>query len=257
MAYYHIRVDLEERLTIVTLNRPHAYNALNAAAHEELDQAFDEFQADDDQWIAIITGAGEKAFCAGYDLKQNPARDIKFPKSGFGGLTTRYNLTKPVIAAVNGMAVGGGFEIVLACDIVVAAERAFFALPEPKVGLVALAGGVHRLPREIGLKRAMGLTLTGRRIDSQSAYDLGLVNEVVASDAMAAARAWADEILACSPLAVRATKAAMLRGFDKELDAAMSEAWRYDEVRRVFASEDLSEGATAFVEKRKPAWKGK
>nr|WP_256575948.1 enoyl-CoA hydratase-related protein [Bradyrhizobium sp. CCGUVB23] len=163
MTYEHVKVAREGHCTIVTIDRPEAQNALNAVCHFELEEVFDKFSADDEQWVAIITGAGPKAFCAGHDLKQQAAGGgLATPPKGFGGLTKRFDLAKPVIAAVNGVAMGGGFEIALACDVVVASENAVFALPEPRVGLAALAGGIQRLPREIGLKRAMGMMLTLR-----------------------------------------------------------------------------------------------
>ena len=157
ISYEHILVECHDRLTTITINRPAAYNALHLAAHKELNHAFDAFQDNAEQWAAIITGAGDKAFCAGHDLKhQAGSTDLALPKGGFGGLTARFDLHKPVIAAVNGVAMGGGFEIALACDIIVSASSARFALPEPKVGLAAIGGGMHRLPQTIGMQRAMG-----------------------------------------------------------------------------------------------------
>ncbi|MBN8908387.1 MAG: enoyl-CoA hydratase/isomerase family protein, partial [Rhodospirillales bacterium] len=155
-------------------------NALHADAHFELSAIWDEFAARDDLWVGIVTGAGPRAFSAGNDLKVQAAGKRKpGPPTGFAGLTARFDLDKPVIAAVNGVAMGGGFEIALACDIVVAAENAVFALPEPRVGLIAGAGGVHRLPRMIPLKKAMGMMLTGRRVPAKEGFDLGFVTEVV------------------------------------------------------------------------------
>ena len=161
------KVEKEGHLTIVTLNRPEVMNALHPPANFELAGVFDDFAADPEQWVAIVTGAGEKAFSAGNDLKyQASGGKMSSPPSGFAGLTSRFDLDKPVIAAVNGMAMGGGFEIALACDLIVAADTAIFALPEPRVGLAALAGGLHRLPREIGSKQALGMILTGRRVSA-------------------------------------------------------------------------------------------
>jgi crotonobetainyl-CoA hydratase len=257
MAYRYITVETEGALTIITINRPEAYNALNAEAHVELDTAFDQFAADPDQWVAIITGAGAKAFCAGHDLKQQAAGGgMVVPDNGFAGLTGRFNLNKPVIAAVNGVAMGGGFEIVLAADIVVASENALFALPEPRVGLAALAGGMQRLPREIGLKRAMGMMLTGRRVPAREGYELGFINEVVADDLMGAARRWAGEILACSPMSIRATKEAVMKGLTIPVEQALTEEWEYPAMREMLASADAMEGPAAFAEKRAPRWKG-
>ncbi|WP_027525931.1 enoyl-CoA hydratase-related protein [Bradyrhizobium sp. Ec3.3] len=258
MTYQHVNVAREGRCTIVTIDRPEAHNALNAVCHAELEDVFDKFAADDEQWVAIITGAGPKAFCAGHDLKQQAAGGgLATPPKGFGGLTKRFDLAKPVIAAVNGIAMGGGFEIALACDIVVASENAVFALPEPRVGLAALAGGIQRLPREIGLTRAMGMMLTGRRVKAEEAFSLGLVNEVVSGDVLEAARRWASEILACSPMSVRATKEAVLRGLSRSISEGISEEWEYPAMKAMLASADAVEGPQAFAEKRKPNWKGR
>jgi len=179
------------------------------------------------------------------------------PPSGFGGITARYEMVKPVIAAVNGVAMGGGFEIALACDVIVASERAVFALPEPRVGMAALAGGVHRLPRQIGLKNAMGMLLTGRRVDAREGHRLGFVNEVVPpAELMPTARRWAAEILECAPLSVRATKEAAMLGLDAPSLRAAAET-RYEQQMKLVKSEDWVEGPLAFAQKRKPDWKGK
>ena len=258
MSSPHIKVDREGALTIVTIDRPAAHNALNAEAHRELDAAFDAFAADPDQWVAIITGAGNKAFCAGHDLKQQASGGgMVTPASGFGGLTERFGLGKPIIAAVNGVAMGGGFEIALACDIVVAAEHAVFALPEVRVGLAALAGGLFRLPREVGLKHAMGMCLTGRRVSAREGRELGFVNEVAEGDALEAARRWAALILEGSPLAVRATKDAILRGQTAPLEQLIKEQWAFAAIEEMMASDDAREGPAAFAEKRPPSWTGR
>ena len=256
--FAYIRVETEGRLTIITINRPEARNALNFEAHNELDRAFNEFAADGDQWVAIITGAGDKAFCAGQDLKQSLSGDgIPFPPSGFGGITSRTGLNKPVIAAVNGVAMGGGFEIALACDLVVATENAMFALPEVRVGLAAVAGGLHRLPREIGRQRAMGMLLTGRRVSAREGQALGFVNEVVVGDALAATKALANVILACSPMSVRATKEAVMRGLAVSVEQALEDQMQYPALQAMFKSEDAVEGPAAFAAKRAPNWRGR
>ena len=174
------KTEREGHLLIVTLDRPDVLNALHPPANRELAKAFDDFAADPELWVAILTGAG-RGFCAGNDLKhQASGGDMSGqPATGFAGLTGRTDLPKPVIAAVNGVAMGGGFEIALACDLIIASEDATFALPEPRVGLAALAGGIHRLPRQIGLKNAMGMLLTGRRVSAEEGQRLGFVNEVV------------------------------------------------------------------------------
>jgi crotonobetainyl-CoA hydratase len=260
MAYEHIRVDREGHVTIITLNRPDVMNALHSPAHFEMHEALDAFAADPEQWVGIITGAGERAFSAGNDLKhQATGGEMRSPPSGFAGLTSRFDLNKPLIAAVNGVAMGGGFEIALACDIIVAAEGAVFALPEPRVGLAALAGGLHRLPRAIGVKRAMGMILTGRRVSAAEGAELGFVNEVVpASELMAAARRWAAQIAELSPMSIRASKEAVFKGLDEPtLEAAIRGQNRYPAVSALFTSEDFVEGPLAFSQKRAPNWKGR
>jgi enoyl-CoA hydratase/carnithine racemase len=250
------KVEREGHLTVVTLNRPDVMNALHFPAHLELERVWDEFAADPEQWVAIVTGAGERAFSAGNDLKfQAAGGKLGRPRSGFGGLTARFDLDKPVIAAVNGVAMGGGFEIALACDIIVAAENARFALPEPRVGLAALAGGVHRLPRTIGTKRAMGMLLTGRHVPAREGYELGFVTALApAGQALAEARKWAAQILECSPMSLRATKQAAMQGLNIA-DLATAMRVEFEAVARMRASHDWVEGPKAFSEKRKPNWR--
>lgn len=259
-SFEFCKVQREGKLTIVTINRPEVMNSLHPPANFELAQVFDDFAKDPEQWVAVITGEGEKAFSAGNDLKYQAAGNpITVPPTGFAGLTARFDLNKPVIAAVNGLAMGGGFEIALACDIIVAAETAMFALPEPRVGLAALAGGLHRLPREIGTKRAMGMILTGRRVPAAEGQALGFVNEVCKpGEAVAAARKIAAQILECSPMSVRASKEAVYRGLtESSLAAAIEGQRKYEGIRAMFTSEDLIEGPMAFAQKRAPQWKGK
>ena len=211
--YEFCRVERESRITIVTMNRPDVMNALHPPANFELAKIFDHFAQDPEQWVAIITGAGDRSFSAGNDLKYQAAGNpITVPPTGFAGLTSRFDLNKPVIAAVNGLAMGGGFEIALACDLIVAAETALFALPEPRVGLAALAGGLHRLPREIGLKKALGMILTGRRVTAAEGQTLGFVNEVAKpGGALAGAKILAGQILECSPMSIRAVETTAVR----------------------------------------------
>src|SRR5580698_7896820 len=247
-------------VTIVTLSRPEVYNALHTDAHFELNKIFDDFSADPEQWVAIVTGAGDKAFCAGNDLKWQAAGGKRgWDKGGFAGLTSRFDCDKPIIAAVNGVAMGGGFEIALACDLIIASENAIFALPEPRVGLAALAGGLLRLPRAIGLKRAMGMILTGRRVSAREGLELGFVNEVTApGELMAAARRWAALICECSPMSIRASKQAVLRGLDEPtLEAALQGQSRYPAVAALYRSADFVEGPLAFSQRRPPQWKGR
>ncbi len=250
--------ERDGHLLIVTINRPERMNALHPPANFELEGIFNDFAADPDLWVAIITGAGDRAFSAGNDLRwQAEGNKLEVPATGFAGLTARFDLTKPVIAAVNGVAMGGGFEIALACDLIIASEIAKFALPEPKVGLAALAGGLHRLPRQIGAKRAMGMILTGRQVPATEGKELGFVNEVVpAAELMAAAKRWAGLIMECSPMSIRASKEAVYKGLDiANLNEAVT--GKYPAVNALFKSEDLIEGPRAFAEKRKPNWKGK
>jgi enoyl-CoA hydratase/carnithine racemase len=253
--------ETDGRILTVTINRPERMNALHWMANEEIATVFDDFVADPELWVAIITGAGDRAFSAGNDLKyqaQEAGGQMKAgPASGFAGLTARYDNTKPVIAAVNGVAMGGGFEIALACDLIIASTNALFALPEPRVGLAALAGGLHRLPRQIGLKRAMGMMLTGRRVGAEEGESLGFVNEVVApEELLAAARRWADLIVECAPLSVRATKQAAMDGLRHGMiEDAMAE--RYPAISELFKSADFVEGPLAFAEKRPPQWQGR
>ncbi|MEO8558253.1 MAG: enoyl-CoA hydratase-related protein [Rhodospirillales bacterium] len=254
------KTERDGRLFIVTINRPDVMNSLHPMANAELERAFDEFAEDPEMWVAIVTGAGDKAFSAGNDLKFQAAMPAgqrpQHPKKGFGGLTARFDLNKPLIAAVNGVAMGGGFEIALACDIIIASETAIFALPEPRVGLAALAGGVHRLPRMIPLKKAMGMMLTGRRVSAQEGKELGFVTEVVKpADLMKEAKRWAGLILECSPMSVRATKQAAMAGLHF---ASAEEAMKgtYPAVQAMAASQDFVEGPRAFAEKRPPKWKG-
>ena len=258
--YEFCKVEREGRLTIVTMNRPDVMNAIHPPANFELAKVFDSFAQDSGQWVAIITGAGDKAFSAGNDLKYQAAGNpITVPPTGFAGLTSRFDLNKPVIAAVNGLAMGGGFEIALACDLIVAAETALFALPEPRVGLAALAGGLHRLPREIGLKKALGMILTARRVTAAEGQTLGFVNEVAKpGEALNAAKKLAAQILECSPMSVRASKEAVYRGLtEPTLQAALEGQTKYDAVRAMFRSEDLIEGPMSFAQKRAPQWKGR
>ncbi len=244
----------------VTINRPEVMNALHPLANAELAGVWDEFAANPELWVGIITGAGDRAFSAGNDLKhQASGGDMSgMPASGFAGLTSRFDLDKPVIAAVNGVAMGGGFEIALSCDIIVASDKATFALPEPRVGLAALAGGLQRLPRMIPLKHAMGMILTGRRVDATEGQNLGFVTAVASHDQlMDTAKRWAAMILECSPVSVRASKQTVMRSLDiTGLEESMK-LGQYPAIGDLLRSEDFIEGPMAFAQKRPPEWKGK
>ena len=250
-------VEKDDHIMTVRINRPDRLNALHSPANAELGEVFDDFAADDDMWVAIITGEG-RGFSAGNDLRHQAEGGERFAvPSGFGGLTSRFDLTKPVIAAVNGVATGGGFEIALACDIIIASDKAMFALPEPKVGPAALAGGLNRLPRQIGSKRALGMILTGRHVGAEEGKELGFVNEVVPHDElMSEARRWAGMIAECAPLSIRASKDVVYKSLDTaSLEASMTA--QYDSVRAMAKSQDFIEGPKAFAEKRPPNWQGK
>jgi enoyl-CoA hydratase/carnithine racemase len=242
----------------ITLNRPEKLNAITPAMHVALAAAFDRFAADDALHVAIVTGAGTRAFCAGSDLGAFDASS-PYPATGYAGLAERWDLAKPVIAAVNGLALGGGFELALACDLIVAADCAVFGLPEPKVGLIAIGGGIHRLARQVGLKRAMDMLLTGRNVPAAEGLEQGFVNRVVAPDqVMPAAQALAAEVIANAPLAVRLTKALALWGLDQP---TLADALAGQVAHPAFAAwrgaEDTAEGPRAFAEKRRPVWQGR
>ena len=250
-------VEKKDHIMTVRINRPDRLNALHPPGNAELGEVFDDFAADDDLWVAIITGEG-RGFSAGNDLRYQAEGGERVPMPrGFGGLTSRFDLHKPVIAAVNGVSMGGGFEIALACDLIIASEKAMFALPEPKVGLAALAGGLNRLPRQIGPKRALGMILTGRHVSPEEGKELGFVNEVVPHDElMDAAMRWANLILECAPLSIRASKDVVYKSLDSASLQDSMEA-QYDSVKAMVGSEDFVEGPKAFSEKRPPNWQGK
>jgi enoyl-CoA hydratase/carnithine racemase len=243
---------------ILTINRPEARNAINGAVSKAMSDAMDALTDDPECWVVVVTGSGDKAFSAGMDLKafsSGEGGDIMGASGGFGGLTQRA-FPKPIIAAVNGSALAGGFEIMLSCDLVVAADHAKFGIPEAKRGLIAGAGGLIRMPKRLPMAVALELAMTGEPIDAERAYALGLVNKVVPGDAvLAEAVALAERIAANAPLAVRYSKEVMKRA----ADLPESEGWAInsDAVRVVFSSADAMEGPIAFAEKRAPNWQGK
>ena len=250
-------VQKNGHIMTITINRPESYNALRPVDSEAMAEAFDDFQKDPEMWIAILTGEGPKAFCTGDDLKfLAGGGKLTAPPSGFGGITSRFDLTKPVIAAVNGFAMGGGMEIALACDIIIASDNAIFALPEVHVGLAAMGGGMHRLPRQIGIKKALGILLTGRNVRAAEAAELGFVNEVVTQEMlMSTAMSYANDILKNAPLSVRATKQSAMEGLNH---ASVEEAMKasYSALPIMLKSDDAKEGPKAFAEKRAPKWVG-
>lgn len=261
MSYETIDVSASEHVTRINLNRPAVLNAINQVMHDELQQAFDQFAVDDDQYVCVVAGVGGRAFCAGSDLKSIASRGQPhvYPESGYAGLIERYDLDKPVIAAVDGVAVGGGFEVALACDVIVATRRSRFGLPEPLVGAVALGGGVHRLARQVGLKQAMGLILTGDIIDADAANRMGIITELVDDGTLDdAVSRWCKKILRCAPLATRASKQTVMRGLDEpSFGQAMARQQTYPAFEACYNSADRLEGASAFAQKRPPRWRGK
>lgn len=249
---------LGKHLAIVTLNRPAARNAISAALTSELEKIVARVESDEDIRAAIITGAGDRAFCAGADLREVAEGGLPATFTAIGGFAAFVNARreKPWIAAVNGVALAGGFEIVLACDLVIASEDARFGLPEVKRGLIASAGGLYRLPRALPKAVAIELITTGGTIDAERAYGLGLVNRVVEKDrVLEAAMQIAHEICANAPLAVRQSLA-LARLASRFEDAALRA--KGDEAQdRLSRTADFSEGARAFIEKRQPRWLGR
>lgn len=241
---------------IITIDRPDRRNALRPLDHGALAGIFDAFDNDRQLRAAIITGTGNRAFCAGSDLADSQlGQRASLPATGFAGLTERFDLDKPVIAAINGDAVGGGLEIVLACDLAVSVPAARLGLPEPRVGLAA-SGGLHRLARSLPRKFANEIALTGQLFSAVRACEMGLVNQLAdPGDLMAVALGWAEQIASLAPLSVKASKQMIEQGLDKPGLAAAFAA-SYPAYEAMLASKDAQEGPRAFLEKRPPVWTG-
>ena len=256
MSYKFVKVEKEQKVLTVTINRPEVLNAMHAPFHLEMEQIWDDFSSDPNLWVGIITGSGVKAFSTGNDLKYTAGGGQGYKnKSGAGGLTTRLNLEKPIIAAVNGYALGGGFEIALACDIILASKNAIFALPEVRVGLIAGAGGIQRLIRQVGRASALEMIYTGRHVKADEALRLGIVAKVVEQkELLKCAKKLAKQIIAVSPSSVKATKK-VINSMDKDARLGESLAFTRDVVSTLKNTDDFKEGVNAFVEKRKPVWK--
>jgi crotonobetainyl-CoA hydratase len=256
-----IHLEVKDHVARVTIDRPDVLNAIDAASEREMQAIWDEVERNRDVRVVVLTGTGERAFSTGADMKGGSgASGLEYwampRKGGFGGIALRETLDVPVIARVNGHAVGGGFEMVLGCDIVVACEEASFGLPEPLVGRMPLDGGMTLLQRQIPHRIAMGMLLTGQRISAKRALEIGLVNEVVPRAELDAAVArWVEQILACAPLSVQAIKQVVRA--TASMSPAQAQALRLPALVAALQSEDADEGVRAFQEKRKPRWKGR
>lgn len=251
------------RVAYITINRPEARNAIDLETGRELTEAWQDFRDDENLWIGVLTGAGEKAFSAGADLKSlipmmtSSARNSETTSDrGFGGITRGFECWKPMIAAVNGYCLAGGFEMMLACDLRIAVETATFGLTEVRWGIIPGAGGTQRLPRAVPLARAMEIILLGEPISAQDAYLMGLLNKVVPQgELMNEVERWINILLERGPLALRAAKQAMLQGLNMTLDEGMQLEQRL--FRQMLATEDAKEGPLAFAQKRKPEFKAR
>ncbi|SOE99893.1 Enoyl-CoA hydratase/carnithine racemase [Burkholderia sp. OK233] len=254
-----VRLVIDQHVATVTLARPEALNAVDLATEAELQRVWSELERNRDVRVVVLTGEGERAFCVGADLKNPSVSGLEYwaaPRpGGFGGIALRETLNVPVIARVNGYALGGGFEMVLGCDLVVACDEASFGLPEALVGRMPLDGGMTLLQRQIPYRQAMAMLMTGRRVSAREALDMGLVNEVVPrAELDAAVERWVQALLACAPLSLQAIKQVVKR--TSTLSPADAQALRLPALVAALQSEDANEGVRAFQEKRKPVWSG-
>ncbi|MHB8620897.1 MAG: enoyl-CoA hydratase-related protein [Chloroflexota bacterium] len=257
-----IRCELDGHVARITIDRPAVLNALNGAAEGELRGIWDRIESDRDVWVVVLTGAGERAFCVGADMNAAAVTLTGLEywaqerPGGFGGIALRRTLDVPVIAAVNGYALGGGMEMALGCDVIVAAEHARFGLTEPRVGRVPLDGGVFQLVRQVPHRMAMGMLLTGKQVTAADALRMGLINEVAGKESFGeAVQRWVDDILSCAPLSIRAIKQMVQRTRTMAADEAVR--MRLPALVQALASADAVEGVRAFQEKRKPVWQGR
>lgn len=256
-----VRYEVADHVARVTIDRPDRLNSIDEATERALIEIWEKVERDRDIRCVVLTGAGERAFCSGADMKSgNEKTGLEYwaaPRpGGFGGIALRDTLDVPVVARVNGHALGGGFEMVLGCDIVVASANATFGAPEPRFGRLALAGGIALLPRRISHVRAMGMLLTGRRIPAAQALEFGLVNEVVPpAELDAAVERWVADITACAPLSIRATKQMVRHG--AKLSPQEAQMLRLPALVDALLSKDQDEGVQAFAEKRPPRWSGR
>ena len=252
MNYKNIKTSINKQLLEIYINRPDKMNAINPETSMELKHIFEQFKSNDNLKVAILSGSGEKAFSAGNDLKH--VRSDSDPKVPFGGITSDYICYKPIIAAINGFALGGGLEIALSCDILIASDKSTFGFPEPKVGLFAGAGGAAKLAKLIPQKLALSLLLTGKLINSTEAKNIGIISEIVpAKDILNRAREIANEILKCSPLAISATKQIIYNEYPTDYDPDDIEK-KYSEVIKLRDSNHFNIGKKAFANKEDPAW---
>ena len=260
-----VHYAIRDHVAYITLDHTERLNALDCQMHEELAPVWDDFEANDDVRVGVLTGAGDRAFSVGQDLKELAHLDAETAepstygskgRAGWPRLTERFGLSKPIVARVQGYALGGGFELALACDIIVASDDATFALPEARLGLVPGAGGVFRLTRQIPVKVAMGYLMTGRSMTAARAYELGLVNEVVPRDQLdQCVDGWVRDIQRGAPLSLRSIKEAVSTSGGLSLEQAFAAPYIWEEKRS--GSEDAREGPVAFVEKRLPRWTGR